>query len=65
MEPLISVIIYVILFAVAAYGLHWICTTFGMPQPIVWICGGILLIVLLLFLSRQLGVGGTVLPLRR
>jgi hypothetical protein len=62
----INLLIYVILFAIAAYGLWWVCQKFGMPQPVVWICGGLLLIIILLFLANQLGVGAaSVFPLRR
>jgi hypothetical protein len=61
MDQLIMLIVYIILFAIVAYGLNWVCVSYALPQPIRWIVGGILLIVLLLFLSRQLGVGsGTV-----
>ncbi len=64
---LISLLIYVIVFAIIGYGLWWVCTKFGMPQPVLWIVGGILLIILLLFVANQLGVGaaGPLLPLRR
>lgn len=55
---LITLLIYIIIFAIVAYGLYWICQKFAMPQPVLWICGGILLIIILLFLANQLGVGG-------
>jgi hypothetical protein len=67
MDQLIMLIVYIILFCVVAYGLNWVCITYAIPQPIRWIVGGILLIVILLFLSRQLGVGsggGSILPHR-
>lgn len=64
MDPLINLVIYVILFAVVAYGIHWVCVQFSLPQPVMWICGGLLLIVLLVFLSHQVGVYPVV-PLRR
>lgn len=63
MNQLIQFIIYIIIFAVVAYGLHWIVKTYELPQPVLWICGGILLIIVLLFLSNQLGVGGSPFPL--
>lgn len=56
MNELIQLIIAVVVFAVVAYGAWWICQKFGLPQPVLWIVGAILLIALLLFLSRQLGV---------
>ena len=67
MDQLIQLIIYVVIFAIVAYGLYWICTKFGLPQPVLWICGAILLIIVLLFLSHQFGVGAgmTLFPGRR
>lgn len=66
MDQLIQLIIYVVLFAIVGYGLWWVCVKFGLPQPVMWICGALLLIMILLFLGRQLG-GGSVLwgPIRR
>ena len=65
MDQLITLIIYVVIFAIVAFGLHWVCTNFGLPQPVLWICGAILLIILLLFIARMLGGGGgTIAPLR-
>jgi hypothetical protein len=58
MDALIQLIIYIVIFAAVAYGLWVICVKFGVPQPITWIVGAILLIILLLFVSHQLGVGG-------
>ncbi len=67
MDQLIALLIYVLIFAVIGYGLYWVCTHFGLPQPVLWIVGVILPIVILLFLSRQLGGGGgfNLPPLRR
>ncbi len=64
MEQLIQLIIYILIFAIVGYGLYWICTKFALPQPVLWICGGIMLIILLLFLARQLGVDGGAFHLR-
>ncbi len=65
MDQLITLLIYVVIFGVVAYGLWWVCTKFGMPQPVLWIVGAILLIFLLLFIGRQAGLGGVTLhPLR-
>ncbi len=47
METIISLIIAIIVFCIVAYGLKWVCTNFGLPQPILWICGALLLIILL------------------
>lgn len=66
MEQLIQLIVYIVIFAVVGYGLWWVCTKFALPQPVLWICGAILLIIILLFLSRQLGVGaGLAWPAKR
>jgi H+/Cl- antiporter ClcA len=66
-EQLIWLIFYAIIFGAIGYGAWWLCVKFSMPQPILWIVGGILLIILLLFLARQLGVSGPgpILPLHR
>jgi len=58
MDQLIVLIIYVVLFAIAAYGLLWVCDSFGLPAPVKWICGALLLIVILLFISGRFGGAG-------
>ncbi len=65
MDQLIQLIIYIVIFAVVGYGLWWVCTKFGLPQPVLWICGAILLIIILLFVSRELGGSGQLVPFRR
>jgi hypothetical protein len=55
---IINLIIIVMLFSIAAYGLYWICIKFELPKPVLWICGALLIIVILLFLS-----GGIHLPM--
>lgn len=68
MEPLIHLIVYLILFAIIAYGLYWVCVKFTLPQPVLWICGAILLIVIFAFLSQELGLkdgGNWIPPLRK
>ena len=64
-QTLISLLIVAIIFAVIAYAMYWVCTHFfpGFP-PALWICGAILLIVLLLYVSGQMGSAPLV-PLRR
>ena len=62
MDQLIKLIIYVVLFAVAGYGLWWVCTKFELPKPVLWICGTLLLIIILLFVSKELGNSGADLP---
>ena len=66
MEQLIQFLIYLVIFCVVAYGLYWVCVKFQLPQPVMWICGAILLIILLLFVASQIGGAGvSFLPLRR
>jgi hypothetical protein len=65
MDQLIQLIIYVVIFAIVGYGLWWVCVKFSLPQPVLWICGAILLIVILLFVSRELGGGAALLPSHR
>ena len=52
----INLLLSVILFGVVAYGVWWVCVRFGMPPPVLWLCGAVLLIVLILFLARQFGI---------
>lgn len=65
--PLISLLIYLIIFAIGAYVVYWLCIKFAFPQPVLWICGAVLLILLLLFLASQFGLntGSLNLPMRR
>jgi hypothetical protein len=65
MEQLISLLVMVLIFALVAYGLWWVCVKFGLPQPVLWIVGVILLIFLLYFIAGQIGVGGQLFPVRR
>lgn len=57
MEQLVSLLIVVLIFSVAAYGLWWVLTKFGAPQPAFWIVGVILIIFILYFLMGQFGGG--------
>jgi hypothetical protein len=63
MQPLIYLIVYVVLFCVAVYGAKLLLSAFKMPDPAYWITGAIFLIILLLFVANQMGVGGTYPPL--
>ena len=62
MDQLIALIVYVVIFAILGYGLWWVCTKFSLPQPVLWICGAILLITILMFARQQLGAGKFALP---
>jgi hypothetical protein len=61
METLIYVLICIVIFCILAYGLLWVCGKF-FPEfpPARWICGAILLIVLLIFAASQFGGGSGV-----
>jgi len=52
---LISLIIAILVFCILAYALVWTCDKFDMPPPVKWACGALLLIVLLLWASANLG----------
>lgn len=52
MDSLINILIYVIVFIIAAYGLNWTCIKFNFPEPVRWICGVVLIVLILVFLNR-------------
>lgn len=52
---IISLIVWIIVFCLVAYAMFWVCQKFGLPRPVWWVCGAFLLIVLLVFLLRQIG----------
>ncbi len=58
MDQLIYLLVVMAFFAAIAWGLFTVCVKFGMPQPILWICGAILLVILLVFAANLAGVGG-------
>ena len=65
METLVVLLVDIVIFALVAYALFWICTRFFPNfQPALWVCGALLLLVLLFFVSGQLG-GPLLLPLRK
>lgn len=55
-DTLIMLIIWITVFVIAAWGIRWVCTQFNLPQPVLWVCGVLLLVCILLFLSHQSGV---------
>jgi hypothetical protein len=55
----LSLLIQIVLFGAVAYGVWWVCQRFGMPPPVFWLCGVVLLIMLFMFLARQFGLQGT------
>jgi hypothetical protein len=60
MPQLINLIIAIVIFAIAAYGLYWINIKFELPKPVLWICGALLIIVVLLYISGQIHLPGFV-----
>jgi hypothetical protein len=56
MTTLIALLIWIIVFAVLAFGLLWICNRF-FPEfpPARWICGAVLLIIVLVAIAQQFG----------
>ncbi len=65
MDQLIALLVYVVIFAIVAYGLWWVCVRFKLPEPAFWICGVILLVFLLVFIRGQLASSGGALTLPR
>ena len=62
MALIINLVIWIVLFTIVAYGLYWVCTKFGLPQPVMWLCGALLLIMILVFCAQQLGLPSLTLP---
>lgn len=56
-DQAIVLLINVLIFAVAAYALYWVCERFKLPTPAYWICGVLLIVIILLFLAGRLGGG--------
>ena len=53
---MISILITALIFALAAYGVWWVCVHFQLPKPVLYACGAVLLIVLLIILLRLVNV---------
>lgn len=56
-HPVLSVIAMIV-FALAACALKWLCTELHMPAPVLWIGGALLLFILLHWLSAHSGMIG-------
>jgi predicted metal-binding membrane protein len=54
-EQLIGFLVVLIIFAIIAYGLYWVCIKFALPQPVLWLCGAILLIIILIYAAHTFG----------
>lgn len=57
MDSIIALIIAIVIFAVVAIGMKWVITEFQLPQPVMLICGAMLLIIILLAVARFLDGG--------
>lgn len=56
MDPLFQALVIVVLFAVAACGLYFLCVKFKMPDPIFWLVGAILILLVLAVLLDKTGL---------
>ena len=61
MGVLIELLIVLVVLAVIGYAAWWVCQKFGLPPPVLWLVGAILLIGLLVFAARVLTGAGPVL----
>jgi hypothetical protein len=57
MDAAINLIIWVLLFAIAGWGMYTACVRFELPKPVLWVCGVILLIGILIFLAKVVNGG--------
>jgi hypothetical protein len=63
MQLLIAVLVGIVIFAILAFGMKWICDTFFAGfRPAYWICGVVLLIVLLIAVSTMFSGGTLAIP---
>ena len=54
-----SLLIWIIVFAILAYVINWVCVRFDVPRPVFWLIG---LILLLILLNRIAEISGFHLP---
>lgn len=55
----VHLILMILLFAIVVWGLQYACTAFHMPTPVFWICGALVIIIALYWLSNEVGLLGT------
>ena len=55
---LIELAVFVFLFACAVFGLYWVLDRSKAPQFAYWICGFIVVVILLVFLVQASGLSG-------
>ena len=66
MDQLIHVLIMMIVFAVLAFAMKWTCDQFFSGfKPAYWVCGVILLIIILYFVSSQMVGAGAWWPVHK
>ena len=65
MHPLIQLLICVLFITLALYYLPSILEKFKMPAPAFWIVGTVLIVLVLIFLANQLGIGGAYFQYRK
>jgi hypothetical protein len=56
-EQLIGFLVVLVIFAIIALGLYFVCKKFELPQPVLWLCGVILLIIILIYAAHTFGGG--------
>lgn len=52
-QPIITLIVWILVFCGIGWLGFWICDRAGFPQPVRWAFGGIMLIILLYFAASQ------------
>ena len=63
MQLLITALIGIVVFAILGFGMKWVCDTFFPTfRPAYWICGIVLLIILILAVNALFSTGGVTLP---
>lgn len=53
---IIQLIFVIVIFACIVWGLDWAIAHFGLPAPVRWIVGALVVVILLLFLLRVTGL---------
>ena len=56
MDALMQLMVAVVVFSIIAVGLWFLCKKFELPQPVLWICGAILILILFAYLIDHTGL---------
>ena len=51
-----GLLLWIIVFLVLSYVAWWVCQKFGAPQPVFWLVGVVLLLILLAHIAEISGV---------